>query len=50
MLPVYKTTPTPALNREAEIPPASILLETARLRKARRLKALDKDHPLVTRA
>lgn len=50
MLPVYKTTPTPTLNREAGIPPASILLEIARLRKARRLKALDKDHPLVIRA
>lgn len=40
MLPVYKTTPTPALNREAGIPPASIFLETARFPKSQTAQGL----------
>ena len=48
-LPIWKTTPIPALHREAGIPPASILLESQRIRFSARLKSLDVRHPLVAR-
>ncbi|OAQ93892.1 reverse transcriptase [Purpureocillium lilacinum] len=48
-LPIWKTTPVPALHREAGIPPASILLESQRIRFSARLKSLDVRHPLVAR-
>ncbi|PWI65419.1 hypothetical protein PCL_07020 [Purpureocillium lilacinum] len=48
-LPIWETTPVPALHREAGIAPASILLEAQRIRFSARLKSLDARHPLVTR-
>ncbi|KAL3955841.1 hypothetical protein ACCO45_009860 [Purpureocillium lilacinum] len=48
-LPIWKTTPIPALHREAGVPPASILLESQRIRFSARLKSLDVRHPLVAR-
>ncbi|KAI1003982.1 hypothetical protein K3495_g4226 [Podosphaera aphanis] len=47
ILPVYKTTPTPALLREVWIKPAHILLEEIRLRCAVRLAVADYFHPLL---
>ncbi|KAI0998678.1 hypothetical protein K3495_g9516 [Podosphaera aphanis] len=50
ILPVYKTTPTAALLREAWLKPAHILLEETRLRSATRLAAADVFHPLAKRS
>lgn len=50
ILPVYKTTPTAALFREAGIPPAKAWLNEASGRMALRTQRLDIWHPLVTRA
>ncbi|KAI1005862.1 hypothetical protein K3495_g2359 [Podosphaera aphanis] len=47
---VMRTTPNVVLHREAGIPPAKILLEGIRLRLAARLKSLDNQHPLRSRA
>ncbi|KAI1006537.1 hypothetical protein K3495_g1683 [Podosphaera aphanis] len=49
-LPVVRTTPNVALHREAGIPQAKILLEGNTIRVAARLKSLDKQHPLRSRA
>src|ERR1700694_203798 len=49
-LPVWKTTPLPALYREASVPPVELLLDSARVRHAIRLRTLDKQHPLVHRS
>jgi hypothetical protein len=49
-LPVWKTTPLPALYREASVPPVEQLLGSARVRHAMRLRTLDKQHPLVHRS
>jgi len=49
-LPVWKTTPLPALYREASVPPVEQLLDSARVRHAIRLRKLDKHHPLVHRS
>ncbi|KDN63501.1 hypothetical protein CSUB01_12226 [Colletotrichum sublineola] len=49
-LPVWKTTPIPALLRESSTPPAGLLLDFARQRHGLRLGTLDINHPLVTRA
>ncbi|KAI0996528.1 hypothetical protein K3495_g11653 [Podosphaera aphanis] len=49
-LPVVRTTPNVALHREAGIPPTKILLEGNRIRVAARLKSLDEQHPLRSRA
>ncbi|PWI64394.1 hypothetical protein PCL_10507 [Purpureocillium lilacinum] len=49
-LPVWKTTPIPAMHREAGTPPASIALAAQQIRFSARLKSLDGRHPLVKRA
>ncbi|XP_044715282.1 endonuclease-reverse transcriptase domain-containing protein [Hirsutella rhossiliensis] len=49
ILPVWRTTPTNVLHREAGIPPVPLLLEGRRTAFAARLKALDEAHPLVQR-
>ncbi|KJZ69554.1 hypothetical protein HIM_11047 [Hirsutella minnesotensis 3608] len=49
ILPVWRTTPTNVLHREAGIPPVSLLLDARRMAFAARLKALDEAHPLVKR-
>ncbi|KAL5614700.1 uncharacterized protein BROUX77_000537 [Berkeleyomyces rouxiae] len=50
VLPVWKTTPSSALHREAAIAPALLLLENKRQRLAARWTSLDPAHPLVSRA
>jgi len=47
--PAYKTTPIPALLREAGLPPARIHFEAIRRRAAARLFRLDDNHPLAQR-
>jgi exonuclease III len=47
--PAYKTTPIPALLREAGLPPARIHFEAIRRRAAARLFRLDSNHPLAQR-
>ncbi|KAJ6439060.1 reverse transcriptase [Purpureocillium lavendulum] len=49
-LPVWKTTPIPAMHREAGTPPATIALAAQQIRFSARLKSLDGRHPLVKRA
>ncbi|KJZ69665.1 hypothetical protein HIM_10938 [Hirsutella minnesotensis 3608] len=49
ILPVWRTTPTSALYREAGIPPVPLLFEARRMAFAARLKALDEAHLLVKR-
>ncbi|KAM4063396.1 endonuclease/exonuclease/phosphatase [Hirsutella rhossiliensis] len=49
ILPVWRTTPTNVLHREAGIPPVPLLLEGRRTAFAARLKALDEAHTLVQR-
>ncbi|XP_044714695.1 reverse transcriptase (RNA-dependent DNA polymerase) domain-containing protein [Hirsutella rhossiliensis] len=46
ILPVWRTTPTNVLHREAGIPPVPLLLEARRTAFAARLKSLDEAHPL----
>ncbi|OHW94806.1 reverse transcriptase protein [Colletotrichum incanum] len=49
VIPVYKTTPVPILQREAALPPAEVMLD-AKLHKASvRIHRLDERHPLRTR-
>lgn len=50
ILPVYKTTPSPALLREVCLKPAHILLEEICLRSAVRLAAADSFHPVARRS
>ncbi|PZR61209.1 MAG: hypothetical protein DI537_52575, partial [Stutzerimonas stutzeri] len=49
-LPVWKTTPIPAMHREAGTPPAHIALAAQQIRFSAGLKSLDGRHPLVKRA
>src|SRR5262249_10811429 len=48
-VPAYSTTPNNAILREAGIPPARVLLESARRRQAARIRTLDEHHPVVAR-
>lgn len=48
-LPVWKTTPTAVLHREGGIPHASVELDLARARFAKRMRYLDDKHPVVDR-
>ncbi|KAJ2900039.1 RNA-directed DNA polymerase from transposon X-element [Zalerion maritima] len=50
VLPVWKTTPNETLYRDSGIPTEKIALEQARLRFGHRLLAVDKEHPLASRA
>ena len=50
ILPVYRTTPVTALQREGGFLPAALALELRRLRFAARLRSLDPYHPLVARS
>lgn len=49
-LPIYKTTPTAILQREAGFPPAQIVLDAKLHMQAARLHKLDPYHPLKHRA
>jgi len=49
VLPVWKTTPTITLCRDAALPTAEVALEEVRLRFAFRLHSVDAYHPLVSR-
>jgi ribonuclease HI len=49
VLPVWRTTPVPALFRDAGLPSAMAALEDAKLRFALRLSTVDESHPLVRR-
>jgi hypothetical protein len=49
ILPVYRTTPIPALYREAAIRPIQITLDHKPSLAAARMKRLDSRHPLVRR-
>jgi ribonuclease HI len=48
-LPVYKTTPIPALHREIGIQPMKLALDHRRAAFAARIKRLDSRHPLARR-
>ncbi|KAL1952609.1 hypothetical protein VTO42DRAFT_4689 [Malbranchea cinnamomea] len=50
VLPVYKTTPIPALHREIGIPPMKLVLEHRCVVFAIRIKRLDSWHPLADTA
>jgi ribonuclease HI len=49
ILPVWKTTPTATLFRDAGLPSAAVALEEAKLRFASHLRTIDADHPLTSR-
>ena len=49
VLPVWRTTPTVTLFRDAGLPSAVVALEEAKLRFAMRLQTVDEGHPLVKR-
>ncbi|KAK1502579.1 hypothetical protein CTAM01_05392 [Colletotrichum tamarilloi] len=49
ILPVWRTTPTSSLLRDAGLPSAQVALEGVRLRAAVRLQKIDRRHPLVSR-
>ena len=49
VLPVWRTTPSNTLCRDASLPTAGIALEEIRLRFALRLHSVDRKHPLVPR-
>ena len=49
VLPVWRTTPTITLYRDAGLPSAMAALEEAKLRFAMRLRTIDNGHPLVRR-
>jgi ribonuclease HI len=49
VLPVYRTTPTATLYRDAGLPSAMVALEEAKIRFAMRLQTVDTKHPLVAR-
>jgi hypothetical protein len=48
-LPVYRTTPIPALHRELGIQPMKLVLDHRRAALAARIKSLDQRYPLVRR-
>ncbi|RAL64638.1 hypothetical protein DID88_001671 [Monilinia fructigena] len=48
VLPVWRTTPTVTLYRDAGIPSAEAILEEAKLRFALRIQTIDEAHPLGT--
>ena len=50
ILPVYRTTPNPALFREAGLPPSELKLDNIALSSTARLRRLDRRHPLRLRA
>lgn len=49
VLPVWRTTPTLTLFRDARMPSAMAALDEAKMRFARRLQVVDDKHPLVRR-
>jgi hypothetical protein len=49
ILPVWRTTPTTTLFRDARLPSAAVALEEAKLRFAAHLRTIDADHPLARR-
>jgi hypothetical protein len=49
VLPVWRTTPTTTLFRDAGLPSGAAALEEAKLRFAVRLQTIDAEHPLVRR-
>lgn len=49
-LPVWRTTPVPAIHREAHIPPAEVAVEQARYRLGARIRQMGPDHPVAIRA
>jgi hypothetical protein len=49
ILPVWRTTPTATLFRDAGLPSAAVALEEAKLRFAAHLRTIDSDHPLTSR-
>ena len=49
VLPVWQTTPTATLHRDAGVPTARIALETVFYRFGQRLQSMDKDHMLTAR-
>ena len=49
ILPVWRTTPIPALLRDSALPSAEAALEEARLRFAAHLQTVDASHPLTAR-
>ena len=49
VLPVYRTTPTAVLVREAGLPSGNVALENAKLRFAVHLQTVDCSHPLAQR-
>ncbi|KAJ5032218.1 uncharacterized protein L3040_008827 [Drepanopeziza brunnea f. sp. 'multigermtubi'] len=49
VLPVWRTTPTATLFRDAGLPSGTAALEEAKARFAMRLKTVDDKHPLVSR-
>ncbi|KAI0992436.1 hypothetical protein K3495_g15749 [Podosphaera aphanis] len=49
ILPAYRTVPSPALLREAGLPPAEIALDNISRRAAVRIRNLDPRHPLFRR-
>ena len=49
ILPVWRTTPTATLFRDAGLPSAANALEEAKLRFATHLRTIDAEHPLAGR-
>ena len=49
ILPVWRTTPTATLFRDAGLPSAAVALEEVKLRFAAHLRTVDADHPLASR-
>ena len=49
VLPVWRTTPLPALMRDSSLPLVEVALEEAKARFALRLQIVDKHHPLAQR-
>ena len=49
ILPVWRTTPTATLFRDAGLPSAATALEEAKLRFATHLRTIDAEHPLASR-
>lgn len=50
VLPVWRTTPSATLYRDAGLPSALCALEEAKMRFATHLRTIDKEHPLARRA
>ncbi|KZL86237.1 endonuclease reverse, partial [Colletotrichum incanum] len=49
VLPVYRTTPVPILQREAALPPAEVILDAKLYKASVRIHRLDERHPLRKR-